>query len=433
MGEHLFISYATEDSDLAEWLSLKLTGEGYAVWCDRYKLLGGESYPRDIDEAIKTKTFRVIALLSRASRDKPNPRKERTLALNIGKERGVDFLIPVNVDGLKPTELDWMTSDITFIPFHKSWAKGLAQLLKKLDSIDAPRPVKNGKAIACNIYLNRLTIEEEPEILYSNCLEFLKIPDMIKEFRFKQPLSKNEIEILSQRWAFYTKDPQAVFSFCSPPDSDLFQCQHTNSYGWGEQSQILGISSENIVSNLLRRSLEVKCLQNRLRKSEIGSIYFPFSLLEDNKLHFTGYKGKTTWMLVAGERHTPSHFKYHISPSFKIRREPDSYVAELIINLYLTDPSGEPLESKSAHTRHKAVRKNWWNNHFLNRSLAICELLSDESGNIIMGEDEEEIILSGKFNSFESPIKIDESKLGDLPEDEVEDNIELFEEEEVED
>jgi hypothetical protein len=156
-------------------------------------------------------------------------------------------------------------------------------------------------------------------------------------------------------------------------------------------------------------------------------------LLEDDKLHFTGYKGKTTWMLVAGERHTPSHFKYHISPSFKIRREPDSYVAELIINLYLTDPTGEPLESKSAHIRHKAVRKNWWNNHFLNRSLAICELLSDESGNIIMGEDEEEIILSGKFISFESPIKIDESKLGDLPEDEVEDNIELIEEEEVED
>ena len=103
MGEHLFISYATEDSDLAEWLSLKLTGEEYAVWCDRFKLLGGESY----------------------------------------------FLIPLNVDGLKPTELDWMTSDITFIPFHKSWAKGLAQLLKKLDSIDAPRPVKDGKAIAC--------------------------------------------------------------------------------------------------------------------------------------------------------------------------------------------------------------------------------------------------------------------------------------------
>ena len=44
MRDHLFISYAGEDGSLAEWLTLKLTREGYAVWCDRVKLLGGESY-----------------------------------------------------------------------------------------------------------------------------------------------------------------------------------------------------------------------------------------------------------------------------------------------------------------------------------------------------------------------------------------------------
>jgi hypothetical protein len=71
--DHLFISYAGDDGQLAEWLTLKLTREGYAVWCNRVKLLGGESYPRDIDDAIKNRTFRLIALLSRASLSKPNP------------------------------------------------------------------------------------------------------------------------------------------------------------------------------------------------------------------------------------------------------------------------------------------------------------------------------------------------------------------------
>ena len=37
--DHLFISYAWEDSQLAEWLALKLTAEGFKVWCDRLKLL----------------------------------------------------------------------------------------------------------------------------------------------------------------------------------------------------------------------------------------------------------------------------------------------------------------------------------------------------------------------------------------------------------
>lgn len=35
-------------------------------------------------------------------------RRERTLALSIAKERGVDFLIPLNIDGLRPTELDFL-------------------------------------------------------------------------------------------------------------------------------------------------------------------------------------------------------------------------------------------------------------------------------------------------------------------------------------
>ena len=96
--EHLFISYASEDWIFADWLALKLASEGYQVWYDRIKLLGGESYPRDITNAIKNQTFRVLALLSRNSIEKPNPVKERTLALNIAKDRNTDFLIPINVD-----------------------------------------------------------------------------------------------------------------------------------------------------------------------------------------------------------------------------------------------------------------------------------------------------------------------------------------------
>ena len=49
--DHLFISYASEDGDLAEWLALRLASEGYRVWCDRTQLLGGESYPKRIDDS----------------------------------------------------------------------------------------------------------------------------------------------------------------------------------------------------------------------------------------------------------------------------------------------------------------------------------------------------------------------------------------------
>lgn len=87
MRDHLFLSYATEDWPLAEWLTRRLTAEGYRVWCDRFKLLGGESYPKDIDIALEHETFRVLALLSRSSLHKDNPRRERTKALNLATWR----------------------------------------------------------------------------------------------------------------------------------------------------------------------------------------------------------------------------------------------------------------------------------------------------------------------------------------------------------
>src|SRR2546426_10211359 len=123
MRDHLFLSYATEDWGFVEWLALRLTSEGYRVWCDRFKLLGGESYPRDIDAAIKDRTFRFLTVLSHHSVKKTNPLKERTLALNLARERKENFVIPINLDGLSPSDLDWMVSDLTFISFHLSWAE----------------------------------------------------------------------------------------------------------------------------------------------------------------------------------------------------------------------------------------------------------------------------------------------------------------------
>src|ERR1019366_314774 len=179
-GSHLFISYASEDGDLAEWLTLKLIAEGYEVWCDRVKLLGGESYPRDIDDAIKRRTFRLLHLLSRSSQDKPNPAKERTLALNIGRERHIDFLIPLNVDGLRAVELNWMTSDLTFIPFDESWAVGFAALLKKLRAINAPRPVAGtGLQQIANWYQAQDLPDTRDELLLSNRLEVTGIPSTV--------------------------------------------------------------------------------------------------------------------------------------------------------------------------------------------------------------------------------------------------------------
>src|SRR5262245_600458 len=217
MQDHLFISYATEDVVLAEWLTRKLTTLGYRVWCDRFELLGGERFPRDIDRAIKEDTFRIIALLSKTSLEKEGPTKERTLALNIGRERKVDFLIPLLLEPLTPSELDWMMSDITNIPFHQSWATGLAQLVQKLDRICAPKPIEDGGKIAAYSILPEKVLEERQEFLRSNVVLIQRLPEVIKRFTLRRRPTPADEDAILQTWSAYRIDEATRLAFSPPP------------------------------------------------------------------------------------------------------------------------------------------------------------------------------------------------------------------------
>src|SRR5713226_3390059 len=198
MHDHLFISYATEDWPFVEWLALRLSSEGYKVWCDRFKLLGGESYPKDIDDAIKTRTFRFLAVLSRHSLRKANPLKERTLALNLAKVRNENFVIPINLDGLSPGDLNWMVSDLTFISFHLSWAEGLAQLLKQLDESKAPRGFASGRSAAASWFEAKELIVQKEERLWSNVAEITELPKDIYRYEMEANISDEQrLELLS--------------------------------------------------------------------------------------------------------------------------------------------------------------------------------------------------------------------------------------------
>jgi hypothetical protein len=102
---HLFTSYATEDSVFVDWLALRLAAAVYKVRYDRLELLGGESYPRDIDRAIADQVFRFDAIISKSSLNESNPRKETTRALSSSRSRGIDFVIPLKIDQTPVTEL----------------------------------------------------------------------------------------------------------------------------------------------------------------------------------------------------------------------------------------------------------------------------------------------------------------------------------------
>lgn len=425
--DHLFISYAWEDEALAEWLCLKLTSEGYRVWCDRFKLLGGESYPQDIDDSIKYRTFRLIALLSRFSISKPNPTKERTLALNIARDRNIDFLIPLNLDGLKPTELNWMISDLTFIPFDESWAEGLKKLLKKLESINAPMPLKNGKQIAAETFFPKEIISNSPETIHTNLLKFIQIPEAIKRFQLNRKLEKGEKEFLSKSWAFYQIDKNTVLSFHSPQNilHNNLIAKYNGGSAWQLVKEIDGIKTINVVTNLLKKSLITKCLGNGLEWSKDHHyLYFPKGLMNKDKIIFKDYYGKKTWLLAVSERKNrqqanklASKYRYHLSPTFKIMRNiNEEILLRLKVRLYITWDNGEPMLPRSALSRRKNICKYWYNHEWLNKLLAICQFLSEGEETITIGElPNEKIVISSNMLKFTAPFGINEELLAKKP------------------
>ena len=135
--EELFVSYAIEDAAFVRWLAAKLALCGYRVWWDQTHLHGGDAFPTEIDDAIKTRAFRLLAVMSHASSHKPNPERERSVALAVGRQRGEDFLVPLNL-GLTPPELPFQVANLTFVPFMSSWAEGLSALLATLRAAGAP-------------------------------------------------------------------------------------------------------------------------------------------------------------------------------------------------------------------------------------------------------------------------------------------------------
>ena len=225
---HLFISYATEDCALADWLARKLANQGYAVWLDRLKMLGGEPWPQSIDIAIKERTFRMLALISKDSLRKSNPSKERTLALSITRTREIpDFMIPIKVDSV---ELDWLTTDLTYIPFNSGWADGWRQLLNKLESLNAPTTLGARHDLAALSFdAGAGLVADEPEPIISNALLIRKLPRYLSIFGLRRASFDHVDKIVNDQWAAFQISESKVAAFGPPPSDPKLRI-------WGRQN-----------------------------------------------------------------------------------------------------------------------------------------------------------------------------------------------------
>jgi hypothetical protein len=433
--DHLFISYATEDLQFVEWLTLRLTAEGYKVWCDRIKLLGGESYPKDIDAAIKWRTFRFLSVLSHHSIKKQNPLKERTLALNLAKERNENFVVPINLDGISPTDLDWMVSDLTFISFHLGWADGFKQLLKLFEESNAPREFHDGRTAAANWFEAKQLVVQKQERLWLNLAEVKELPKDI--YRYETAVfipEDHRIELLKQ-WP-HINEENVFWAFEYPPR------KFADKYKFNEQAQRQNwnvmrpndVGLRHIAVRLLNESLKSVALARGLKLTPDGkAFYFPNGLVPNNHLTFEGYDGKRTWVSPVGVRNFNTSagkesVRYHLVPHLRVWLDYELGCIVLVrVHLFLTNMDGQAIEGKAALRRRKRICRSWWNYHWLARTLAVLQFLAGDKSSIQIGQNSPQRLTISKYPlTAHIPFGLDESQIGlAKPESEDADEIAL--------
>lgn len=377
---HLFISYASEDRTFAEWLARKLASAGYAVWLDTLKMLGGEPWPQRIEDALHVKSGRMLALMSASSVDKDNPRKERTAGLQIGKERGIDdFVIPLRLDESK---WNWTMGDLASVPFHKGWAAGWRQLLKKLDQIDFPRTLSDGAVLAQQSMEPENLVLQEPETLRLNAIRADITQPVLRVFSLPN-IGDDATKALKQTWACYTVGDKAIA--LAPPLSGVPEgikptpAQHL----WSAGGAVLGVSITSIMPALVRTTMWARlqrlgCVAHPKKPSVF---YLPETFNETGKLPFTDLEGK---------RHTHKIRRYntirkgtekekvffHFAFRCDLAKGLDAgFYIQLVPTIMLFDATGSPIVDDRVNRLRRKITRGYYNAEWRDRYLAAEQLL----------------------------------------------------------
>ena len=435
---HLLIINAQADHVFAEWLARKLTAEGYAVWTETLKSLGEDRYPEDVNEALKMQTFRVVAVYSKSFFESPDAVGLRALALNLGKEAKIDFVIPLSID---PTEQFRTISKDTISPleFGRNWAKGLSDLTAYLLELDCPRPRFDGKSVSSSFYDDTEVLSESAETLYSNAFLIESIPPILHRFEVSDSSIDEEIE---NRWAFRKVGEKLVLSLSSPPD-DILQTASISQIGgdswpdiseitWSERGEGKKIYISTLIPELIRKSVKVHCYEKGLKYcGETELMYFPGGLLARDRLPAYLPDGtKMAPLAVHGERkyYRPddksTYYRYYLAPTFFVdsrlfvepgtpaSRDFKNTVLYVRLRLRFTDTENNVLSPRTALSRRKHLCIDWWNDDWFRRTLGVAQFLADDDGKIRIGKEAgKQIVIRSLPKTFEISAGINEDAL----------------------
>ena len=399
----IFISHANpEDNTFARWLSLKLASEGYRVWCDLTRLLGGEDFWADIEVALRDHAIKLVYVLSRDSNRKPGTLQELQVGQTVARAENLkDFVIPLRLDDLPFSDINIQLARLNAIDLREGWSQGLRSLLEKLeldgvekDSRFSPRGVASWWEMQGATHSN---IEDEVDEYISNWLPIQQMPDSVYiHFVPRRRSWSGRRETLPYP-AYQRAD--SLVSFAA--NEDLNENTPTQASIYDSSRIPLGDfvdgiddpviverqEAQNIVVNLLRQAWEnlvdSRGMSTHGMANRSIAAFLEEGFVQGNRVSVPRGLGGSNRRALVGYRTLPSvdekeerrrywHFAVQSWPTLR------PFAAyKLTPRLLFSDDGRTILSGNRVHAMRRRESRNWWNPEWRDRTLGLVNWLAN--------------------------------------------------------
>lgn len=425
----IFIGHANpEDNDFTLWLYSKLSNEGYKVACDLVSLTGGESdFWKELQNMLENRTCKYLLVFSKHAFKKQGVIDEWEQVRSLSKKLNLsDFIYLLKYDDV-PFDARIGTNTMNQFRFDSSWARGLKDLIFKLNKDQVPK--QNNNPYSLNDWLkNRFSTNSglitKSEKFYSNWLEINSLPEKLFFYRYTTSTQAATIKKEVVDFPIVVHDNYLItFLENLPEESFAKQVEikpnkkfsiDTNCAFEKYESQdfpnrddvrrfIVRLLSEAITLVLINRGLNVYELSNDKK-----CYYYKKDQLTDDRVYFI-YEGKKIRKdLVGNFFESCWHFGVSINPQLYPTLS-YSFKSHLIFS---DDGQKTWMDKAKIHKARRAKGKSFFNKEWRSLLLAFLSSISDSDSNTIKIPLSEEftLILLSTTLEFQSPIGYEEPK-----------------------
>lgn len=393
----LFISKATPGDDaFALWLAPRLEAEGYEVFADILDLDAGDGWRRKITHNLQNCAIKMLLCCSDETLARDGVIEEIEIAKDLTRSLDdLNFILPLKMKAFKKL---FGIGSLQYIDFETSWAAGLTKLLKSLERQNVPKLKTPKIQPEWAAYQRRQAVKllNEPEVLTSNWLRIMSVPDEIHFIRPKGATNKTAMKSLSKSFQFpFVPFEGGFLTFAAPPDFEdhfssmgAFERIDSLSYtefselGW-EARDIEQYDSSRIIMNLLRQAWEQYC-------TDLGFGDHEFS---NGKAHIVtktqiGLNKRVSWGRQGQRRQSVLRniarkkvWEYGVSTQPSLFPFPHYRLKGRVVFSEILDlEKGDVIDDhRVQHRLRRSVCGSWRNKAWHGRLMAFVELLAGDS------------------------------------------------------